>query len=263
MTILPIAAIGGIVLALLCLASGQQGPLIPSPAWNTNASVNDQQQSEAGQIVPGHLIHRVDAKYPKETKKSKLEGTVVLQATIDKEGSVSNLAISSGDLTFADAAVDAVRDWKFEPYMQNGQPVQVRQELAFKFTPDEKIGELNANLSPPTLSRQALIPSRREDSPDGPLYEVGHGVTPPRPIYAPDPPYSETARKSKYQGTCVLSLVVGADGRPQDIKVDRALGMGLDQKAVDAISGWKFEPGTKNGEPVAVYIVIEVSFHLY
>jgi len=97
----------------------------------------------------------------------------------------------------------------------------------------------------------------------GGAFRVGGGVSAPKPIYAPDPEYSEEARKAKYQGTCVLWLVVGPDGKPRDIKVARTLGLGLDEKAIEAVKQWKFEPAMKDGKPVAVQINVEVSFRLY
>ena len=97
----------------------------------------------------------------------------------------------------------------------------------------------------------------------GGVYRVGGGVSAPRPIYDPDPDYSEEARKAKYQGTVILWTVIGPDGRPHDIKVQRSLGMGLDQKAIEAVRKWRFEPAMKNGQPVAVQVNIEVNFRLY
>ncbi|MGA8150221.1 MAG: TonB family protein [Terriglobales bacterium] len=97
----------------------------------------------------------------------------------------------------------------------------------------------------------------------GGAFRVGGGVSPPKAVFAPDPEYSEEARKAKYQGTCVLWLVVGPDGKPRDIKVARTLGLGLDEKAIEAVKQWKFEPAMKDGKPVAVQINIEVSFRLY
>ncbi len=97
----------------------------------------------------------------------------------------------------------------------------------------------------------------------GGVFRVGGGVSAPRAIYAPDPEYSEEARKAKYQGTCVLWLVVGPDGRPRDLKIARSLGLGLDEKAIEAVKTWKFEPAMKDGRPVAVQINVEVSFRLY
>jgi TonB family protein len=97
----------------------------------------------------------------------------------------------------------------------------------------------------------------------GGVFHVGGGVSAPRVLDAPDPDYSEEARKAKYQGTCILWLIVGPDGRPRDIKVARTLGMGLDEKAIDAVRKWKFEPALKDGKPVAVQINVEVNFRLY
>jgi periplasmic protein TonB len=97
----------------------------------------------------------------------------------------------------------------------------------------------------------------------GGIFHVGGGVSPPRAIYAPEPEFSEEARKAKYQGVCTLSVVVRADGTPSDIRVLGSLGMGLDEKAIEKVKTWKFEPGMKDGHPVATIIAVEVDFHLY
>ena len=97
----------------------------------------------------------------------------------------------------------------------------------------------------------------------GGVYRVGGGVSPPRVLYNPDPEYTEEARKAKYQGVVVLWLIVGQDGRTKDIRISRSLGMGLDQKAVEAVKLWKFEPAKKDGAPVAVQMNVEVNFRLY
>jgi periplasmic protein TonB len=94
-------------------------------------------------------------------------------------------------------------------------------------------------------------------------YRPGRGVTAPRVIYQTDPEFSEEARKAKYQGTCVLGLIVDANGRPTAIRVINALGMGLDEKAIESVKNWKFEPGQKDGHAVSVEIAVEVDFHLY
>jgi len=97
----------------------------------------------------------------------------------------------------------------------------------------------------------------------GDVFRMGGGVTPPRVIYQIDPEFSEEARKAKYQGNCVLGLIVDANGRPTNIRVLNALGMGLDEKAIESVKNWKFEPGKKDGHDVAVEIAVEVDFHLY
>ena len=97
----------------------------------------------------------------------------------------------------------------------------------------------------------------------GGVFRPGRGVTPPRPIYSPDPEFSEEARKAKYQGTCTLMIVVATDGRPINIRVVNSLGMGLDEKAIETVRTWRFEPGQKDGHPVNVEMAVEVDFHLY
>jgi TonB family protein len=97
----------------------------------------------------------------------------------------------------------------------------------------------------------------------GGAYRVGGGVSAPRAIFSPDPEYSEEARKAKWQGTVVLWVVIGPDGKPRDVRVQRSLGMGLDEKAIEAVRSWKFEPAKKDGQPVAVQVNVEVNFRLY
>jgi len=96
----------------------------------------------------------------------------------------------------------------------------------------------------------------------GGVFKVGGGVSAPQVLYKVDPEYSEEARKAKYSGTVVLQLIVDASGRARDIKVVRSLGLGLDEKAIEAVNKWKFRPGVKNGQPVAVMATIEVNFRL-
>jgi periplasmic protein TonB len=97
----------------------------------------------------------------------------------------------------------------------------------------------------------------------GGVYKVGGGISAPQAISAPDPDYTEEARKAKRQGTCVLWLIVDAAGRPRDIKVVRGLGLGLDAKALEAVQQWRFQPALKDGKPVDVQISVEVEFHLF
>jgi periplasmic protein TonB len=97
----------------------------------------------------------------------------------------------------------------------------------------------------------------------GGVYRIGGGVSAPRAIYEPDPEYSEEARQAKYQGSVMLWAVIDAEGRPRELRIARPLGMGLDEKATEAVSRWRFTPALKDGRPVAVQIGIEVVFRLY
>jgi len=96
----------------------------------------------------------------------------------------------------------------------------------------------------------------------GGVYRIGGGVSAPSLIYKVEPEYSEEARKAKHQGTVVLQVVVDPSGMAQQIKVIRPIGLGLDEKAIDAVRKWRFKPALKDGKPVAVAATIEVNFRL-
>jgi len=96
----------------------------------------------------------------------------------------------------------------------------------------------------------------------GGVYKVGGGVSQPSVLFKVDPEYSEEARKAKYSGTVVLAVVVFANGTAGDIRVVKSLGMGLDEKAIEAVQKWKFKPGMKGGQAVNVSAQIEVNFRL-
>ncbi len=96
----------------------------------------------------------------------------------------------------------------------------------------------------------------------GGVYKIGGGVSAPQLVFKVEPEYSEEARKAKFQGTVVLYVVVDEKGNPKDLKVVRALGLGLDQKAIEAVQKWHFKPGLKDGKPVPVAAQIEVNFRL-
>lgn len=102
------------------------------------------------------------------------------------------------------------------------------------------------------------------NSEDEPLHHVGKDeVRPPVATYTPEPEFSEEARRAQFQGTLVLSIVLDKTGNVSRIRIVRPLGMGLDEQAAETVKTWRFKPATKDGEPVAIEMNIEVAFHLY
>jgi periplasmic protein TonB len=96
----------------------------------------------------------------------------------------------------------------------------------------------------------------------GTVYGPGGGITLPVPIHKVEPEFSEEARKARANGIVMVYAEIGPDGKPHNIRIARSFGLGLDEKALEAVSKWLFKPGTKNGKPVTVAASIEVSFHL-
>lgn len=105
---------------------------------------------------------------------------------------------------------------------------------------------------------------RRSDDSISTIYSAGkEGVKYPESVFAPEPSFSEEARRANYQGTTVMSVVVDKEGNISRIRLERPLGMGLDEKAIERLKTWRFKPGTYKGQPVAVAMSVEVAFNLY
>jgi len=89
------------------------------------------------------------------------------------------------------------------------------------------------------------------------------GVSKPVLVFSRDAEFSDQARRQKYEGACIISIIVDARGYPQNPRVTRALGMGLDEKALEAVQRYRFKPAMKDGKPVASFVSVEIDFHLY
>jgi periplasmic protein TonB len=85
-------------------------------------------------VTSGLLIRKVNPTYPPLARQARISGTVVLRAVISKDGSIENLSLVSGHPMLAPAAIDAVKQWKYKPYLLNGEPVEVDTEVQVNFT---------------------------------------------------------------------------------------------------------------------------------
>lgn len=89
------------------------------------------------------------------------------------------------------------------------------------------------------------------------------GQTPPRAIYSPEVEYTQAAKAAKFEGSCVVSLIIGVDGRPSDVTLNRKIGMGMDERVIRTVSQWKFEPARRNGRAVATRTQLTLNFKLF
>jgi len=96
----------------------------------------------------------------------------------------------------------------------------------------------------------------------GGLYAIGGGVSKPVVLYSPDAEFSEEARKAKFSGNVEVYCVVDEQGKTSNIRVARGVGMGLDEKAIEAVRQYKFKPAMKDGKPVRVPMYIDVNFQI-
>jgi TonB family protein len=163
----------------------------------------------------------------------------------------------------------------FSDEKKNGKPVLVRfsKSQQIEIHLDKPLDSLNdadavigrVFLPGADAAEHAKPEFRRADdnTPDDQIYHVGNGTSLPRPTYTPEPEFSEEARHARFQGVVVMKVVVSKTGNIVRIKLEKVLGKGLDENAMEKLKSWRFEPATRKGQPVAVEMNIEVAFHLY
>ncbi|HWG36322.1 MAG TPA: TonB family protein [Terriglobales bacterium] len=150
-------------------------------------------------------------------------------------------------------------------------PIKLLPATAMANVPIPSFGDPGRLVGPPgnNAGNSGAGPGGAGDDPNGGgncvsgTCAIGGDVSEPVLVYDPDPEYSDAARKAKYQGTVVVAVLIGADGHVYDPRVIQPLGLGLDQKALEAVKLWRFEPAKKHGQAVRVAANIEVNFRLY
>ncbi len=130
-------------------------------------------------------------------------------------------------------------------------------------SPEEDPTDLAPDYWRPFLLKVSGKTPEKPPTSDIPFTKVGGDVKPPHALSNPDPDYTEVARQAGFQGTTLLWMIIDAEGKVRDIRVVRALGLGLDDQAVEKVRNWTFEPARRAGDPVAVQVNVEVKFRLY
>ena len=225
-----------------------------------SATINQDQPASAVRISPGVIAgHRntfVAPIYPEDAKKAHLSGTVVLRAIIDKDGSIKALnIISSTNPMFNDSALEAVHHWTYKPYLLNGEPTAVDTTITVNYA-------LNASPQPDPSPQPEPSPRPIATATPNSVLHVGGNITPPVVIHQGEPEYSQQAKDAKLSGTVRVYLQVDTHGRTSHIRVVKGIGMGLDEKAVEAVSRYQFKPATLRGKPVPVDLYIDVNFQM-
>ena len=240
-----------LVILMSGLAGSQEASPSEPPQAVNGASPEAQIPASSQDVALGEPLEWGLPKYPKQARKLNLQGDVSLILHVNEEGKVSESFVLGGPAELIRTVTDEVKKWSYVPYEVDGHPVPVTTKILVRFSlPENRSAQVAVAFEVP---KDPLL---------GPIYKVGLGVTPPKPRQTPDPEYSKQARKDKFQGQCVLGVIIGPDGRTYNIKVTRPLGEGLDEKAIEAVQKWRFEPARKDGKPVAVAITIQVEFHL-
>ena len=195
-----------------------------------------------GEVKPPKLIKVVDPVYPEEARKGGVEGAVILEARTDEEGNVAAVQVLKGNDPYLNkAAVDAVKQWKYEPMYIKGKPNGVVFTTTVRFKLKDKDKEI-------------------EDFPKDAI-EIGEGEK-PRLIKEVVPVYPEEARKAGIEGVVILKIMTDKQGQVARVHVLKSESSLLNKAAVDAVRQWKYEVFYSKGEPKPAILTVTVRFKL-
>lgn len=207
-------------------------------------------------------------------------GSVVLDVHVAADGRVENAEVRAAlDPELDQNALAAVRQWKFEPARRDGEPVAATTtiQIEYRLDKDEKrgvIGGIVGGVPGGVIGgvvgglvggvKGAVVTGVAGGVPQDDRVHDAHeeGVTMPTVLHKEDPQYTEAAKDEKVEGTVVVYIEVGPDGRAHNQHIERSLHPDLDKNAMDAISNWRFKPATKDGKAITVHATVEINFQL-
>ena len=201
----------------------------------------------SGGVIAGQIESKVAPIYPPDAKSACIQGAVILHALIAKTGDIDKLQVISGPPELQASAIKAVSQWKYKPYLLNGEPTEVDTTITINYN----------------LSNSTQCPSAQNGGGDPEPRKIGGSVSAPVVLSAVAPQYSAEAKAANVSGTVVVSLVVDEQGTPNHVRIVRGIGYGLDEKAMQAVERYHFKPAMENGTPVAVALNIEVQFKTF
>jgi TonB family protein len=196
-----------------------------------------------GDIKPPRLIKAVEPVYPEIARQAQVEGVVIVEARTDEKGNVEDARLLRSIPLLEQAAIDAVKQWKYEPAIINGKPQKVVFTVTVRFM-------LKTGNKEKDLERFAQGAVKAEGA-----------IPPPKLIKVVDPVYPEIARQAKVEGVVILSAKTDPSGKVQDVMILRSIPL-LNQAALDAVRQWVYEPLVINGVAKPVVFTVTVRFEL-
>lgn len=211
-------------------------------------------------VMAGQIVKKVAPIYPPLARQARIQAPVVLKVLISKSGDVENLQLVSGHPMLAPAAIEAVKQWKYKPYLVNGDPVEVATTVTVNFTlsgksPAEGVvgdapgGTTSSNPEDPT---DPAIPQR---------IRVSQGVMQGLLISRVQPEYPADARDQRVEGAVVLKVTLDMEGNVGNIRLIQGHPL-LAPAAIEAVKQWKYKPFLLDGVPLEVESQVTVNFTL-
>jgi TonB family protein len=216
-------------------------------------------------VMRGVLVKKVAPVYPPLARQARIQGIVILKVLINKSGDVFDVQLVSGHPMLAPAAMEAVKQWKYQPYLLNGDPVEVETNVQVIFriadgAPSDLPGDVPGGASPGTVgSISADVPPSEPNSGNPKHVWVSESVMRGLRTQNPTPIYPPEALQAKLQGLVILTLQINPSGNVDNISLMSGHPM-LAPAAIEAVKQWKYKPYLLNGQPVEVETTVRLLF---
>jgi TonB family protein len=243
--------------------------------------------SGGGKVMPPKLVKTVDPIYPEEARKAGVEGVVILEATTDLYGRVAGIKVLRSIPLLDQAAVDALKQWVYEPMVIDGKPQEVTFTVTVRFTLDKDkkpasggvVGGVLGGVSTGVgggvaggveggvtggvaggVSGEVMSPQELKKY-EGDAVRAVDDIKPPKLVKQVNPVYPQAARQARVEGMVILEAKTDEQGNVIGARTLRSIPI-LDQAAIDAVKQWKYEPLVLDGKPRKVLFTVTVRFML-
>jgi TonB family protein len=214
-------------------------------------------------VMASELVTKIAPVYPALARQARIQGAVVLEVQINKSGDVENIQIVSGHPMLASAAIAAVKQWKYKPYLISGDPVEVETTVTVNFTLSGKSAAEGIAGNAPGGVPPGLTSSEPEDA-DHPVPQrarVSPGVMQGLLVNMVRPEYPADAKDQNIQGVVLLKVIIDKEGNVDNTQLISGHPL-LAPAAIEAVKQWKYKPYLLNGNPIEVESQVTVNFTL-
>ena len=220
------------------------------------------------EFMEGLVVKKVAPVYPPLARQARIQGTVVAQIMISKTGDVQSVQLFSGHPMLAPAALEAIKQWKFQPYLLNGEPWDVETKAKVVFTlagnppAQGTVGSVPGGIPPDQADGIVdAVDARDRQTPPPQRVRVSTAVEEKLSVKKVPPKYPPEARQDRIQGSVVLKVTVDRQGNVANIELISGHPV-LAPAAIEAVKQWKYKPYLLNQQPVEVETQIIVNFTL-
>jgi TonB family protein len=262
-------------------SKGESSP--QSTAQQPQADVRPLRVRVSRSISQAMVEKKVQPEYPPEARAAHIQGEVVLRIIVSREGGVSKADLISGHPLLAEAAKDAVKQWKYRPFLLNGHPAEVDTEavVTFRLEPSDRSSDVAPPDQPPVIGVVGDAPGGYPGGQTGGVIggiisstptatpriaapervRVSQGVSTGLLVKKVNPEYPPEARRGRIQGTVLMHAIISKGGDIATLELVSGH-PALAPAAIEAVKQWKYKPYLLNGKPVEVDTQIQVNFAL-